>query len=372
VNAAGATQPRLLLVKLGAIGDVVMAIPAAYAMHREGYAVDWLCGETVAPMLRLYPWIKVIAIDERPLLRGAWLQRLRAVLAVRRSLRGRSCDLCATLYYDRRYALLTRSVRARRRIQLSTNDRATALLPGRHHTDEYARILLGREDGEQPQQLAPVAAEGLPASAFARLEGKPRIVLVPAGAKNLLRDDALRRWPVESYVELAKSLVERDCEVVLVGGAEDRWASASFAGAGVLDAIGSLSLVETLSLLDSADVTVTHDTGPLHLAGITSTSIIAIFGPTDPHGRLPQRENCVALWGGEGFACRPCYDGREYAPCTHNGCVRQVTPAMVLAEVERLLAARRGGEALPPRVVAPEHTAVLRLTHIAPAAESGP
>jgi heptosyltransferase-2 len=227
------------------------------------------------------------------------------------------------------------------------------LLPGRHHTDEYARIMLGRKDDETPTQLAPVQVMRLPSSPLLRVEGKARVVLVPGGARNMMRDDALRRWPVESYVAVADLLLARGHEVVLSGGPDDAWTSPSFAGLGVTDLTGKLSLVETLALLDSADVTVTHDTGPLHLAGITRTGLVTIFGPTDPHGRLPQRAGCVALWGGEGFACRPCYDGRDYAPCSLNECVRQVTPQMVVAEVEGLLG---GGRTLPPRVVLPQST----------------
>lgn len=351
-----AAPKRALIVKLGAIGDVVMAIPAAHALHREGYAIDWLCGQTVAPVLQLYPWMNILAVDEQPLLHGSAPARLRAIVHIWRMLRGRRYDLCATLYYDSRYAWLTRPVRAARKLRLNAADRRTTLLPGRHHTDEYARILLACDDGEMPHQLAPIPATCLPTSRLPRAEGKPRVVLVPAGAKNLLRDDALRRWPVERYVELAAALLARGCELVLSGGPDDTWALPSFAHLTVTDTIGKHSLVETLSLLDSSDVTITHDTGPLHLAGITSSAIVAIFGPTDPHGRLPQRENCIALWGGEGFACRPCYDGRDYAPCKHNGCVRQVTPAMVLAEVDRLLRAREAGQRLPPRILTPEHT----------------
>lgn len=355
---SGAPHRRALIVKLGAIGDVVMAIPAAYALHRDGFDIEWLCGETIAPILRLYPWIDVLSVDERPLLRGSTAQRMRALVHVWRMLRGRSYELCATLYYDPRYELLTRTVRAPRKLRLNTTDRTTTLLAGRHHTDEYARILFNRPDGETPQQLAPVRVPALPACPISRGEARQRIILVPAGAKNILRDDALRRWPVESYLELASALLARGCEVVLCGGPDDTWASAAFAGVAITDTIGRLSLLQTLSLLDSADVTVTHDTGPLHLAGITSTTIVAIFGPTDPRGRLPQRENCIALWGGEGFACRPCYDGRNYAPCEHNGCVRQITPAMVLRQIDELLTARRAGKSLLPRVVTPEHTPV--------------
>jgi heptosyltransferase-2 len=322
-------------------------------MHQQGYAIDWLCSETIAPVLALYPWINTIAVNERKLLSG----NLTAIFGLWRKLAGRSYAVVATLYYDARYRLLTLPVRAKRRILLSKTDRKTQLLPGRHHTDEYARILLHRPDTETPTQLAPVRITDLPPSPLSR-NPKPRIVLVPAGARNTLRDDALRRWPVELYVELAAALLHRGYEVVLAGGPDDTWASAAFASLPVTDLIHKLSLLQTLALLDSADLTITHDTGPLHLAGLTSTAILTIFGPTDPRGRLPQRANCVALWGGEGFACRPCYDGRNYADCSHNGCIRQITPSMVLAEAETLLTAQRNAQPLPPRIRTPKHTPV--------------
>ena len=354
----------MLIVKFGAIGDVVMAIPAAAAMHAAGYAVDWVAGNTVAPVLALYPWIHVIAMEESPLLQGKLTTRLQSVFHVWRTLLRRVAtqgpyDLSAILYYDRRYRLLTLPLLPKHQIQLSEHDRSCRLLPGRHHTDEYARILSGRYDGEFSSQLAPVVPATLPPNPLPNSR-RPRVVLVPAGARNLLRDDALRRWSMQNYVAVAAQLLRDGCEVVLSGGPEDHWASPHFTALAAIaapgqftDLIGSLSLVGTLALLDSAAVTVTHDTGPLHLAGITSTAIVTVFGPTDPHGRLPRRPNCVALWGGEGFACRPCYDGRDYAPCAENGCMQQITPAMVLTEVKNLLEARRLRLPCPPRVLVP-------------------
>jgi len=265
-----AATKRLLIVKLGAIGDVVMAIPAAYAMRERGYAVDWMCGEGAVPVLRLYPWIRVIEVSERALLRGSTMERMRAMAEAWGKVRGQRYDLCATLYYDARYALLTLPVRAARKLRLNQERRETALLPQRRYTDEYARLLRGETDGERAAQLAPVPAEGFGRSVAG--DGRLRVALVPAGARNLLRDNPLRRWPLDCYVELARRLIERGCEVVLVGGPDDGWASEAFAGAAVTDQIGRLSLVESLAMLDSAAVTVTHDTGPLHLAGIRRSS----------------------------------------------------------------------------------------------------
>ena len=349
-------QRRLLIVKLGAIGDVVMAIPAAHAMHQAGFAVDWVCGAAVRPLLERYPWIRPIVLDERELFGGSAMGRLRALRGVWRTLAGRRYELCATLYYDRRYRLISLPVRAGRRVSLSHTDRLRRLLPGRHHTDEFLRVMLGREEGPVPVALSPVRPESLPATPLARVEARERVVLVPGGARNALRSDRLRRWPVPSYATVAQKLVEAGIEVVLVGGPEDGWAAEPFLGMEVTNEIGRLSLVETVSLLEASDVLVTHDTGPLHLAGMTGVGIVAIFGPTDPHGRLPQRAGAVALWGGEGFACRPCYDGTDYAPCKNNACVQQVTAEMVVGEVMVLLEQRRAGAPKPPRVATPEST----------------
>ncbi len=362
---------RVLIVKLGAIGDAIMAIPAAFQLHSAGHSVDWVCGPAVLPVLRLYPWIHPLVADEQHILRGSIVQRMRELARLWRSLRrlsaGEPYALIATLYYDRRYRLLTLPIRARRRLQLSPQDRAHRLLPGRHHTDEVARILLGLPDVVTPTSLAPIP---VPLSALLSSPlpepFRPRVVLVPAGARNLLADDALRRWPAENYVRLAAMLLERGLEVVLVGGPGDEWVQPLFTALPVLDTIGTLSLPQTLALLDSAAVTVTHDTGPLHLAGLTRTGIVALFGPTNPREKLPQRPGAVALWGGEGFSCRPCYDGRTYAPCPANDCLRQLTPERVLEEVLTMLKDRANGTLVAPQVRVPPSTIQSQaLVHIA-------
>lgn len=334
-----------------------MAIPGAWQLHLAGYAVDWVCGSTVLPLLELYPWIRPIVADERAILKGSTPARAAAVAGLWRTLAGKRYDLAATLYYDRRYRLLALPVRAGRKLQLSHADRRLQLLPGRHHTDEYARILLGRPDAVEPLSLAPVlpAPELLPPTPLPRSE-RPRVVLVPGGARNLMNDDALRRWPVEHYVKLTQHLQPTGAEVILIGSPEDAGVQSFFAATQCTDLIGRLSLTQTLALLDEADLLVTHDTGPLHLGGIARCSVLGLFGPTDPRGRLPQRAGTAAIWGGEGFACRPCYDGRSFAPCPANECLSSVSPAMVLAEVAVLLDERARGCLAPPRIVTPEST----------------
>jgi heptosyltransferase-2 len=349
---------RVLILKFGAIGDVVMAIPAAHALHQRGAEIDWVCGPAVAPLLACYPWIRTIVADDRAILKGSAGERMATLAKLWRVLGGKKYDLCATLYYDRRYRLLALPVRAKRKVMLSRTERENRLIAVRHHSDEYKRILLSEEDTCRSESVKPLRPERLPVCSLPERKALVRVGLVPGGASNMMRQQILRRWPVASYVKLARELLVRGYEVVLLGGPDDSWIRPEFAdlaevGLPLLDAIGTLSLPEVISACDTCDVVVSHDTGPMHLAGLSRAALIGLFGPTDPGNFLPRREGVRGIWGGEGFACRPCYDGRDFASCRDNGCMQQMTTGMVLRQMDELLAERATGAVGPQLVVLP-------------------
>src|SRR5271170_5690172 len=150
---------RVLIVKFGAIGDVIMALPAVHALHAKGAEIEWVCGAAVAPLLVCYPWIRVIVADDRAILQGTPGERLRALVKLWRVIGRRKYDQCVTLYYDTRYKLLTFPVRAERKAMLSWVERDRRLLPTRSHSDEYARILLNEVDSHRPKSVAPIRPE---------------------------------------------------------------------------------------------------------------------------------------------------------------------------------------------------------------------
>lgn len=344
---------RALIVKFGAIGDVIMAIPAAYGLYQQGFEVEWVCGKAVRPLLQCYPWIKLIPADDKAILAGRPWSRLREIVRLWRRLAFRRYQLCATLYYDSRYHILTAPVRSGRKIALSRSSRDTMLVTGRHHTDEYARVILGEEDTFRDTSRSPLRPEHLPASPLAA-KTRRRVAIVPGGTSNTLAKQTWRRWPIEHYVEVTKELLRRNVEVILLGGPEDAWVRPSFQRLQVIDCIGTLSLPEVISVCDSCDAVISHDTGPLHLAGLSKAALLGIFGPTNPSNFLPRRPSVIGIWGGHGFACRPCYDGRNFAPCTFNGCMYQVTPADVLQQLDALLEDRAQGRSREWTVVVPD------------------
>src|SRR3982751_4920490 len=114
---------RALIVKLGAIGDVIMAVAAVGQLHALGYSIDWVCGPAVSGLLRCYSWINVIEADDRAVLKGSLPERVRAVGSAWKQLSGTKYDLKATLYYDARWQIFTLPVRATRSLTLSRTDR---------------------------------------------------------------------------------------------------------------------------------------------------------------------------------------------------------------------------------------------------------
>ncbi len=347
---------RAIIVKFGQIGDVIMAMPAAYAIYQQGFELDWVCGEAVRPLLECYSWIRLIPVDDRAILRGTLFQRVGSLIRLWSKVALREYELCAVLYYDRRLHLLTLPIRARRTVRLSRDFRASQLIPGRHHTDEFVRVLLAQDDHCRETSTMPVSPDRLPPSPWTQGRTRPRVAIFPGGTSNVLGQQILRRWPIENYALLARELVDRGWEVAILGGSDDLWVQPYFQDIAVSHYLGKWSLPEVVRACEECDAVITHDTGPLHLAGLSKTCLVGIFGPTDPATRVPRRPYSVGIWGGQGFACRPCYDGRDFAPCQFNGCMHQVTPELVLRELDQLLSDRKRGLPSPWRIVVPELT----------------
>jgi heptosyltransferase-2 len=325
---------------MGAIGDVIMTLPAVWRLHQQGFEIYWVCGKAPQPLLECYPWINLLPVDDRAILKGSSFEKARAIAQLWSRIALRQWDLCATLYYDIRYRFLTLPVRARRKIALSQGLGPTSVLLERSYANEYTRVLLATEDGYRPQSIEPLKPATLPPSPLPRKTKERRVAIAPGGASNLHSQQILRRWPIELYVSLAVALRQRDWEVLLLGGPDDAWVRPYFDRIEVTDCIGTLSLPEVISVCNTCDAVITHDAGPLHLAGLSDATLVGIFGSTNPARVLPRRPGVVGLWGGQGYACRPCYSGRDFAPCLSAGCMREVTPELVMHHLVRLLDAK--------------------------------
>lgn len=316
---------KYLIVKIAAIGDVVMALPLIREIRRrepDAY-ITWVCGQSVKPLFENLPVDELLVIDEKKLLRGNKLEKFSVVLALWKKIAFRKFDLIALGHADRRYQLLTALTRADRTSAFNHTLGHMCPIPGRHHTDEYVRLIY--PDLEKNRVIAPVHLDfPLKKEWEDILSLKKTVVLLPGGAKNMLADDACRRWPVERYAELAELLLRDGWQVILCGARSDEWVLPYFASLPIVNWIGKTGLQDMVAIFNHVDVVVTHDSGPMHLAGTATCKLIALFGPTNPMEKIPRRNGVHFEWRADQFPCCPCYDGKFYMTCKDNICLRNV------------------------------------------------
>ncbi len=149
-----------------------------------------------------------------------------------------------------------------------------------------------------------------------------------------------RRWPTERFAAVADHLAARwGAQVILTGSAAEAPLANEVAArttAPALVVAGETTLGGLGALLARLDLFIGNDTGPAHLAEAVRTPSVSIFGPASAQrwGPLDRVEHAVVRVP---VACSPC----AYAECPiEHPCLRRITPDMVIAEVERLLARR--------------------------------
>jgi len=333
----------VLIVKLAAIGDVVMALPMVTALRAADLStrITWLCGATVAPLLRCAEGIdELVVVDDVAVLAGTRVEKAQAVMSAWNALRAKRFDLVITAHSDPRYRMLSARIRGAERRWLGERGTRPRLVPGRHYGDEYVRLVTGIDDHGAVRFAPPPVRAALDESVAARIgDGRAGrlVALAPGGARNPARDNPLRRWPLERYAALAELLAAKGCTVVLTGGPDDAWVRNAFAGIAVTDLVGSTTLPGLVALYATCAAVVTHDSGALHLARLSGAPVVGLFGPTLPSTFLREDSGAIVLWPGAALPCAPCYDGIGFAACTDNRCMQLIEPVDVAARVDALL-----------------------------------
>jgi heptosyltransferase-1 len=320
---------RILIVRLGAMGDVLHALAAAARVRDAlpsadiGWAIEerWaelLCarGEPrTGPRSPQRPLVDAIhAVDTR-----AWraalfsAQTWRGLRAVRRELRAARYDLVLDLQGAMKSAVLARLSGAPRRFGFARpRERAAALF----YTHRIGVMTEGRHIIEQDIELTEralgmsmgmdraAAAQGslrfeLPrdpaAEAWCAAELRARS-LVPFAILNPGAGWGAKLWPAAKYAEVARALAGDGVRSVVNHGPGEEALAAQVvsASAGAAEAL-PCSPAQLIALTRHASLFVGGDTGPMHLAAALGVPVVALFGPTDPARNGPFATRSVVL-----------------------------------------------------------------------------
>lgn len=349
---------RVLAVRLDNLGDVLVTSPALRAINEsipEG-EVTLLASPAGAQAGRLHPDLAGVIVAEVPWV-DPWRELPHDSLRDRRlieTLRTRHFDAAIIFTSYRQSPLPAAYLCYLADIPLrlgATTDGAGSLLTTRHnpparlcHEVERGLDLVGAVGFTTSDDRLALA---IPASAHAIARdwldraghaGGPLVALHPGCTM------PARTYPWEGYAEIADRLVaDLGATVVLTGATKERELLERIANHLAPETrrvtsvcAGVLPFPAFCALIAAADLAITNNTGPMHVAAAVGTPVVALFALTNPPEQWgPWRAPHRLLY--HDVDCRLCYS--RVCPHGHE-CLRLVTPSMAVAAASELLTAR--------------------------------
>jgi len=335
---------RILIVRLGSLGDIVHAVPAAAALTRTwpGAAVDWVTAPGYRELVGMVRGLRrVIAVDTRRLMGQDGL------VAVIRSLRAARYDAVLDLQGLLKSAVLARLARGARTLGFARGElrepaaaafyTETVDVSGATHVIDKGLALVRALGAETDATAFPLT--------IPETSGVDALVsrMAPAGYA-LLNPGAAwpnKQWPVERFGAVAAALKrERGLpSVVLWGPGERRGAEAVVAASnGAAEMAPPATIPGIAALAKHARLVVSGDTGPLHLAAAAGAPAVALFGPTRAERNGPWLADDISI---SRFAeCECVYERR----CKRETpCICGIEPAEVIAAAALRLDRAAGG-----------------------------
>jgi lipopolysaccharide heptosyltransferase I len=341
---------RFLIVRLGALGDIVHAIPVAAAIRRAVPAarIDWLVSAKHRDILDLVPVVdRRLVVNDRSDAAGG-----HSLWGAIRDLRRQRYDIAIDLQGLIKSALLARCSGAARVVGFAS---AYAREPFARlfYTDAYDPGRGGIYDARETRHVVDINlgllqslgittgspefpidhVESSAARDAAERAGGPYVLLNPGAAW------PNKRWPAERFGALADALKKRHgmTSVVLWGPGEEALADETVAAAsGAAIATGPTTIADIVALARGAALMVSGDTGPTHIAAAVGTPLVGIYGPTRPARNGPMAPGDVTV--SRDAICQ-CHHLRRCK--LDRMCLLDIEVAEVLTAVERRLAADR-------------------------------
>jgi ADP-heptose:LPS heptosyltransferase len=168
-----------------------------------------------------------------------------------------------------------------------------------------------------------------------------KIIVVNPNAGELALE---RRWAKKNFIQLIRILEdEYGAAIFLIGGPDEReYTESALSEAGTTRAknlAGRLSIPQLAALLSCADLVVTNDSGPLHIACSVGTPTISFFGPETPvlYGSMGDGHRIFF----KNISCSPCINvhNAKTVRCRHGNpdCLAQISVQEVLAAIAQTL-----------------------------------
>jgi lipopolysaccharide heptosyltransferase II len=357
LTAQHAHPRRILVIRLDLIGDLVLSMTVVRALKRTypEAEIDLLALPSSAKVVMHDPDLaEIITYDPNVWRRPKALVKAknwRDAYSLLRHLCARHYDIAISVFgnWAGIIAVLSGTKRCVGFGRESYPGFMTDSVPGRHWNP-------GDQKHEVDYCLELAKAAGATVSPADRI---PRLYVDPLAnqqLEQLLRHEGIqpgkpliachvssnnghsKRWPIPYWATLIDKLIrEQDAQVVLTGAPVDLPLIESVTSRmqeRTINLAGKTSLPQLVVLLQRADLVISGDSGPMHIAAAVGAPLIAIHGPTDPTLSGPVSPSATvlrsAIW------CSPCYNARDTADCRFftTQCMKNILPGQVFKVVQ--------------------------------------
>ena len=284
----------------------------------------------VADLMATHPYINEVMVDNK----GTGLSRLSSFWKSVREIRRSDFDLAVVLHPTSfRNALIPFLADVPERIGSNVSGRGILLTrtcsdrTDLHEVHRYLRVLELIDIHESNTRLEfwnTDADRHVARQILATHSISPKEHLIGVNLGTTWRT---KRWSLENFAKVITQVQKRfDARILLTGSTTEiplGEALAQLTEVETINLIGQTTLMQLGALIESCDLYLTCDSGPMHIAAAVGTPTVALFGPTSPIRHGPYGENHEVIE--KPVECRPCYK---------QNCMRKAQPHLCMTEID--------------------------------------
>jgi lipopolysaccharide heptosyltransferase II len=349
-------REKVLIIKLSAIGDVVMATPAFAAIRRKHPSahISILIGEWAKPVVENNPNIdEIISVDENIF----WKRKVIGLIGLFSKLHKQHFKVIYIMHWSNLFNLFAFLLGAEERIGFDRFGKSKFLtrkvpfsegVKGIHTVERYLMLVEEKLNGLNKEMEIYLTEDEISRGEKIleeyNINKSGKIIgIAPGGGENPKSRMFIRRWPREYFISLGRKIIsELGVPILLFGNVLERSLCDDIENridkkSMVINLAGKTTLREVAAIMKKCSLVITNDSGLLHLAAAAGTNTISLFGPTAPWDKVPISLRNTHFFFYKNYSCSPCYKYGKFPHCKEISCLRSIHPEEVFCKIAELL-----------------------------------